>query len=278
MVNWVVDRYMFERREAVGDLEGAIRRSGANIHVASYVPLADEQDYGPSSWIQQPTVLYGTIGYVRKCKRPYIPGALGLSELIHCNHYYSHIPNHWMLNEDFIILPWSKIVSDPWHALRAISSTKMFVRPISGHKTFTGRVFDGVNDDLHLEISSNQQLSGVMPETLCLCAPAREIQSEFRFVIADNQVVTGSEYRWDGVLDIRRDWPPECEILAQKVAELPWQPDRVYTCDVALVKNNYSVVPRVVELNGFSSAGLYASDLDKVVEAVNRVANSEWEI
>ena len=91
-------------------------------------------------------------------------------------------------------------------------------------------------------------------------------------MIADGKVIAGSEYRWDGKLDIRRDWPQECWDLADQVAKHPWQVDIAYTCDVALTNSG----PKIVELNGFSCAGLYACDLNLVVKGVSDAALKDW--
>lgn len=146
----------------------------------------------------------------------------------------------------------------------------LFIRPNSGLKTFAGQRVTAADFDDH--VSTLEQTSGVMPDTLILVSKLHDIQGEFRFVIADGKVVTGSEYRWDGKLDIRRDWPEECEALARQVAEHEWQVDIAYTCDVALTPDG----PRIVELNGFSCAGMYACDLEKVVDAVSAAAWREY--
>lgn len=125
---------------------------------------------------------------------------------------------------------------------------------------------------IDLDIDSLDKLSAVMDETMIMVAPAQNIQGEFRFVVANGRVIAGSEYRWDGKLDIRRDWTPECEELAQRVASHPWQIDIAYTCDVALLEDSV----KLVELNGFSCAGLYACDLDKVVQGVSEAAIREF--
>jgi hypothetical protein len=119
----------------------------------------------------------------------------------------------------------------------------------------------------------------------CVLCLEKKISRQFRYVIVDKKVITGSEYRWDNVLDVRRDTHPLCDEMAQKVAEADWQADRVYVCDVALVETIVSAAERyyteikqeakIVELNAFSSSGLYACDTYKIVEAVSKAAEDE---
>jgi hypothetical protein len=89
-----------------------------------------------------------------------------------------------------------------------------------------------------------------------------------------DEVVTGSEYRWDNVLDVRTDYPQSCWDLANKVAKHSWCPDIAYTCDVCLVDDE----PKIVELNSFSSAGLYACDLEKTIDRINKIALKEYKL
>jgi hypothetical protein len=114
----------------------------------------------------------------------------------------------------------------------------------------------------------------VYPEMICVVAKPRSIEAEFRFVIADRQVVAGSQYRWEDRLDVRLDVLPICRELAQEVAQREWQADRCYTCDVALLDGRSKA--RIVELNTFSSSGLYACDTEAVVDAVSRAAWREY--
>ena len=66
---------------------------------------------------------------------------------------------------------------------------------------------------------------------------------------------------------------PICDELAKHVAEMEWQPDRVYVLDLAYFKDKDE--PKIIELNAFSSSGLYACDTYKIVEAVSIAALKE---
>lgn len=271
MVNWIVDEYILETRSLIGDLLGSIEKSGANLHATKYIPFAPTQDYGPAEWAKQPTVLYGTHGYIKRCSIPFIPGAYGVSEMMHCNQYYSHIPPEWMLNEQFVMTTFADLQRRPEKYFLLFNAKKLFIRPNNGFKTFAGTVI--TKDNANFELSSSMQLTSVMPETIILIAPCRTLEGEFRFVIGDKEVIDGSEYRWESILDIRHDWPQECWDVADKMAKHPWQPDVVYTCDVALTKFG----PKIIEINGFACAGLYACDKDIVVNRINEIAQKDFE-
>lgn len=102
----------------------------------------------------------------------------------------------------------------------------------------------------------------------------KPIKAEFRYVIVNRQVVAKSEYRWDDVLDVRIDTHPNCDVVAEQVAKAEWQADSVYVCDVALLPDDSA---RVIELNAFSSSGLYACDTLAVAKAVSAAALREFD-
>jgi hypothetical protein len=57
------------------------------------------------------------------------------------------------------------------------------------------------------------------------------------------------------------------------LAAVSWRPDPVLVMD--LCESDGKIY--LLELNSFSCSGLYACDLDAVVEAASKIARSEWE-
>ena len=43
-----------------------------------------------------------------------------------------------------------------------------------------------------------------------------------------------------------------------------WNPSIAYTLDIALINNE----PKIIEINNINSAGLYKSDVTKIVDAI----------
>src|SRR5690606_23783656 len=107
---------------------------------------------------------------------------------------------------------------------------KFFIRPDSPFKTFTGYLlYPGIFTN---EINSLFQLSAATAETLVCIASAKDIDNEYRFVIVNGEVITGSDYSWDENHVPQPIYPDECLALAELVAKNEWQPDVAYTCDV----------------------------------------------
>jgi hypothetical protein len=277
---WIVDTHILDARNVTGNIVDAIKKAGCDIHLAEYKAFAPKQDYGIDGdsydWKSdnfvngRPYCLYGTIGYVQKCNFPLFPGAYGINDNTNCNFYYSHVPADWMLNSDFVMAPFQVIKNNPSRFFDLFGVDDLFIRPNTGRKAFTGYTI--TRENAAFELSSSMQLTSVQSETICLISAAKNIKSEFRFVIGNGEVIDGSEYRWDRILDIRHDWLSECWDLADKMAKHTWQPDTCYTVDVADTEDG----PKIVELNGFSCAGLYACDKNLVFDRVSKIAQEEF--
>lgn len=270
-VTWILDEFILEKLTYSGKgLPDVIREQGHGLFLSA---RADDGSFpGPEVLPDGPVVLYGSHEFVKRINPDgrYQPGHLGVNERTRSTQYMSNLPLDWFLNRDAKFITWAMFKHRAIEIFDEHQTDLLFIRPDSGYKTFAGqRVQRSLLDD---DISTLEQISGVMSDTLIMVNPGIEIQGEFRFVVADKNVIAGSEYRWDGKLDVRRDWPQDCWDLAQQVAQHEWQVDISYTCDVALTSKG----PRIVELNGFSCAGLYACDLGKVVDGVSRAAAREW--
>lgn len=271
-VKWILDdSRLLERLSTYGPgLVPVLERNGFSHEICTryddgtFSPVADHPD--------QCVVLYGSHQFVRATNPNgrFQPGNLGVNERTRASAYMSNLPLDWFLNRDGVFMTWAMFKHRARELFYQHDTNQLFVRPDSGFKAFAGQTvkYGTIAQDLE----TLDKLTGVMDDTMILVNTCQNIQGEFRFVIADGRVVAGSEYRWDGKLDIRRDWPEACEELASQVAQHEWQVDIAYTCDVALLEHGV----KLVELNGFSCAGLYACDLDKVVQGVSAAALREF--
>lgn len=273
-VKWVVDQLMLDRALPTGrpTLVEALRARGQEVFVASYDPKLPEPP-GLPQWKGECVVTYGSHQFVRKVTKAraglWQPGAYHRVERLSYSAYSPYIGD-LMLNDDFVILPYGEFKRRgpaPW-------GEAVFLRPNAVTKTFTGFVIS--KDDFSHESNSLDRLSHLQPDDLVAVATPKPILGEFRFVVAEGRVVTGSAYSWDDRLDVRSDVDPASLSMAEEVARRDWQADAVYTCDVALTEIGGQRVPRVLELNAFSCSGLYACDAEKVAEAVSAAAWREW--
>jgi hypothetical protein len=139
-----------------------------------------------------------------------------------------------------------------------------FCRPALDSKSFSGQVFtweefarwrDGV-------VAMTDEFRTLMPDTRIVMSPVRDILREYRFFVVDGRVVTGSMYRIGNRVRSSPDVDPDMLAFARARVE-EWQPDRAFVLDVALTDDG----PKVIELNNANSAGFYACNVGKIVEA-----------
>lgn len=276
-VSWVIDQYMLDlsRERGCGSIADAVQRSGMQAHVVSAGNAVSQDISLPK--IEAPcVVVYGSFRFVRRLERqlrssgqaPYLPGAFANIANLSYSAFGAHIGD-LLLNDDFVVLPFAEFK----RRRLSLWGDRCFLRPDAVTKSFTGMVV--TKEDFDHEMNALEKLQHVAPEDLVVAAAVRDIVQETRFVIVDGKVITGSTYGWNGNEDIGKPIDGASLEMAQEVAARGWQPDRAYTCDIALVTDAGNLSARVIELNSFSCAGLYACDLDLTVSAVSAAAMDE---
>lgn len=269
-VCWLVDEILTETQYETGfpNLADVASEFGMPVYKTKYIPFSTEPDHNIPFTPNDCVITHGTVQFCRQIDKHYgsvwCPGTYFNKNVKSFSLFASHFGD-LMLNSDFYLIPYAEFVRR-----RLKQNQSVFIKPDSGMKEFAGKTIH--YDNFDSEINSMNQIEIVNPESLCVVAEVKQIDAEFRYIIVNNEVVTGSEYRWDNILDVRRDTLPICDELANYVAKMDWQADTVYVCDIALSKKE----AKIIELNAFSSSGLYACDTYKIVNAVTNAALKEY--
>lgn len=267
-VKWAIHTDMLDR-PGLPKLHKALEDEGVEYFHSDFDQSTREYKEIPYE-TDECVVMYGPIRFVRKMNKGFIPGAFGFKADANTSHYMSQLPRKHFFNEDAIYVPFGSIV-DQKYQLFSLFGDHLFIRPDSGFKTFTG--LDIKKDELESEINSIKQTKNPSPHEMCLVSSAKKILGEYRIVICDREVVTGSQYRWDNRMDIRIDVHHEAWDFAQNVvAKEEWQLDVCYVVDIFMSENG----PRIGEFNSFASAGLYNCDRRAIVRSVSNAALKEW--
>jgi hypothetical protein len=93
------------------------------------------------------------------------------------------------------------------------------------------------------------------------------ISHEWRLFIVEGEVISGSRYRSDGKLVVAPGLPLGVIRFAENRIK-DYVPSKVFVMDIGLSVDYY-----VIEIGCFNSAGFYAADIDKVVDAVSELIN-----
>ena len=218
-------------------------------------------------------IFHGSLGNLDKLwnKFPFHPG-LTYNEV---NFSYSSIDEYfhdYLLNKDCIFTFISEVLSKP-DLLKELKTEKIFARPDSPFKEFSGRVLPSKNltsahfdygfyhDDINLPI---------------VLAPFKPIEKEFRFICVGNRIVTGCEYVADGRKGGRTVISGDKEpafIFAQKIADEEKIRATAYVIDVCISNGNFYLV----EINPFSGADLYHCDAKIIIESIEEHIRKEKE-
>lgn len=266
-VKWAISTELW-RKPGFPQIDDALQRNDIDFFHCDFDQQTRTYEDVPYT-TDECVVMYGPIQFIRRNNKGFLPGGFGFKKDTNATHYMSQLPCDWFFNDDAIWLPWGMVLKNK-EMVADLFGDQIFIRPDSGFKSFTG--FPVKIDDLDFEYSAKSQTENIDPYELCLVASGKPIIGEYRIVICENEVVTGSQYRWDNRLDIRIDVHHEAWSIAEKVAKHPWQLDVCYVVDVFLSEDG----PKIGEFNSFASAGLYNCDIDLIVQRVSAAALSEW--
>jgi hypothetical protein len=121
--------------------------------------------------------------------------------------------------------------------------------------------FCGINKDVEHE--------------LVLVSTPKKILGEWRFVVSKfKEIISYSTYQYQGQVTKVPGAPKGAIKLVEEMLQVGYYPDSVFVMDVCEDSDNNFWL---LELNSFSSAGLYACDKAKIVKRVGEIAKQEWE-
>ncbi|MBB4866822.1 hypothetical protein HNP46_005729 [Pseudomonas nitritireducens] len=264
---FLLQQSMLERT-GQSDLPEVLRAAGIRFHLVESLDscrVVADQDV--------PQVLYGAIKWVVDANKQLslIPGMYYDDKRFNCSDYMRRLPLEIVANGDGVYMPFGDFRRRVDQVMNLFQVDELFLRPDGGSKTFTG--FTITRENAAFEISSLDQLTGVVDGTMILVAPAKTISAEYRFWIVNRKVVTGSQYRVQGRDETSQHVDPACLTIAERVATLPYQPDVAYTCDVAMIGQT----PMVIELNAMSTSGLYECDRAVLFQTLAVAAKLEYD-
>ena len=195
------------------------------------------------------------------------PGTYGINELVDCSNYVQQFSDY-LLNDEYEFVTTDELLKNIDSLFNALGENDaIFMRPNSGGKPFTGRLFD------RSEITEEHlRRGGISRQMELLVSRPQKILREWRFVIADGNVVTGSMYREFDAIRTSDEVPRDALDFATILAGV-YQPDRVWVLDICETNDGRM---SVVEINGFSSSNWYQCNLSDIVSTVSGVALDDW--
>lgn len=289
-INWIIDKYLFDEYE--DRLFTAIKNSGGNVFFYDDICGKSFKEWISEKFTKDDIVVFhGSLQHGRQLTHlPIYPGVFMTIDNYECYKYYGYYGEK-LLNSEYLMMGLNDVIRNKYKIEQLtpnfgfadnVVDKKVFIRPSNGYKTFTGQLISYTNLESEINILS-KSYGGIDPETLVLISKEQEIEDEYRFIVVDGKVITGSLYMdnnnrksFKAYYDKPIDETSDVFKFAQTVANLH-QPDKAFTIDICTVNYGDYKLYKVLEINSFNCASMYGADYDKIVESVNNLAIKEYE-
>lgn len=263
---WLVEDFDADNR--FGDLANEAKRQGCEVRVEKYIPFeGGKLDFFKDDDIVLTQTSINLALQIKK-QTNWRPGPWLTVENYECTKYYPILKNAGisLFNENCIFdtrVNTEKCIEKLVEDIGELSTKRIYIRPSSGLKPFSGMVFIAKDPYWSTDWSWVQE-STKEDDILLIARPyehENRIESEWRFIAAEGEIITGSQYKKEGTLDYSQSFEQEALELARATAKV-YQPDPMYTVDICKnAKNEFFVM----EINSFSCAGLYSCDMKLIV-------------
>lgn len=213
-------------------------------------------------------------GSFRNCRATGLDQQVGIGDWsnYNCSAWLTHFGDIALNRNCYSILSLSEL----WRRKREIldlfnSKGDLFIRPDSGLKQFHGGLLDLSSFSNRRELYSYLRQDKAFK---VFVAPTQKIVNEWRCFMYGSTFVTGSRYTFDskGVwypILPNSSLVPEVEEIVRSAC---WYPSVLWSIDFCTTSRIGNHELKVVELGSYHCAGVYASDLDKYIEAANDFA------
>jgi len=270
-IKWIIED--FHSDNGLGPLIDAVRKSGQIVDPITYVPFRGGTY---SQWSDNEKILFiGSINLAQQLwdERPaWRRGIWSNFPNYNCTVYLPQI-GEYCLNGDHLLIPFNEIWDRRWELMPFTRDACVFIRPNAGVKEFTGAVVDM----LHLESQLKSWESNTTKDSIAVISSPKKIKAEWRNVVVNygghREVVASSLSVLDGNKTCVPGAPKKVIELAEHVLGILVPPDPMFAIDVAQLSDD---TYRVVEMNAFSSCGLYSCPKDPIVKVATEVATDLW--
>lgn len=283
-VNWLVEEYINDDDPS---LVNTLREKGYLVKILPHQYAWDACQQGWDWYVnnlfsdnKKPVVFHGSLQAAKVLSRwgGYTYKRFFNKESLSTLNYYSNEKlRRYLLNASSVYVPLWYLPS-----LLANTNGKVFIRPDSPCKEFTGQVVDYHEFDLQQFMRKND-LGTEDSNLLVMVANPKPLNSEVRFVVSRDEVLSASFYK-KGEETIFESLPVSSEgndfirfmyeVLENGVlTDLIYQNGGLLTVDVGQVLNALAGVSySIIEVGSFSTSSLYSADFNRVIDKASELA------
>lgn len=269
--HWIVEN--FTDSDDYRELVAAVRRSGRECFV---IGRHNHFDFDPSGFSEHECVIVqGSIQMTKNIRSRLPHGCFPVAY----NSWNNYLCSAWypkfqdlLFNDKHEFMTLGELKANKFDIYRRFGKEALiFVRPDSGEKSFSGQLIDLQDFD---RIWNNAVASNAKDEDLVIVSTPKTINGEWRFVCSkyDNEIIAQSTYQYQGKKTLIPSAPAGAAELCKKIWNRDCHPDSVYCVDICEdADGNFWLL----EFTSFSSAGLYETNKDRVVQKVSEIAEKE---
>lgn len=263
---WIVENFTHE--SSYTDLVKAIKKEGCDL-----TEIKGDFKYSQLDSFNEeaPVIFFGSIGMTSMMQQHLKnshPVAYCNQQNYLCTRYMSHF-GKYLFNDKYAIVSLAELKRHLFFFYGIFGKeTMIFVRPDSGQKPFQAQLVD-------MQDFENFYAQGRSIEhELVVVSSPKNIRGEWRFVVTSNKdIISQSTYRYMGQITRIPSAPAGATALVKELLNVGYYPDTIFVMDVCEDNDgNYWLL----ELNSFSSAGLYECNKTDIVKKVSEIAEKEW--
>jgi len=263
---WLLENDVFS--EDLGPLKKAIKSQGMEYHELGYTPFGGELSL-PFDPAIHPTLFYGSLNFAKRLTAETACNVFCTLPNYECTKYYAYL-GEFLLNKYYVMLPFSELERRKEEIFEMVGDDGcIFVRPSRGDKVFTGKVVKWEEFDQDYKLFG---LYDTKPHDMVVAARPYNLIKEWRLIVIDSKIIAGSLYN-DRTMNLDYNgFPEDVENFAKLVISAGYVPDKAWVLDICQTKEGSLYV---LEIGGFSCAGLYNADPEPIVKAITGLFMSD---
>jgi hypothetical protein len=218
---WVIDTSIIEE-DVLLQFREIFKKLHIDYEEVKYKPFSQTNEkirFEP----QDRGFMYCSVGYAKNAiKRGYRDWVICNFDNMKVSSYISVLPN--LLNEESIIWHWSTFKDYYDKIFEMFNVNCLFIKPNDGDKVFTGMSVHKNNVKQFIDFINtrlkNEKYSG---DLIVALSKSKSILAEYRFIVINGKVITGSQYRTNLDFETSSIYPIEAKKIADQVANSEWE-------------------------------------------------------
>lgn len=267
-MKWIVENITHE--SSYSDLIKEIKKQGLPLkEIKNGFKFSDLDEFRDG---EQCVLFFGSIEITEMVKKD-LPNCFPLAYCTPANYLCSKYMSYfgkYLFNDRYSIISLAELQRQKFFFYGTYGKeAMMFIRPDSGQKPFQAKLIDLLDFDSF--VVANEEIK----HNLVVVSTPKNIVGEWRFVVTkDQEIIAMSTYRYQGQITRIPSAPQGAIDLVKELLKIGYYPDTVFCIDICEDNDgNYWLL----ELNSFSSAGLYECKKDLIVKRVSAIAQKEWD-